>query len=70
METLNAFQHLSSMTEMIDYLVKLQADRDMWKSNFRDFFADVNEQIHFENWERLKSDVAEYRKLLDGEAGK
>lgn len=70
METSNAFKNLSSMVEMVDYLTQLQKDRDMWKSNFRDFYADVHEQIHFENWEKLKLDVAEYRKLLDDKEGK
>jgi hypothetical protein len=70
MGTLNSFEKLSSMVEMVDYLVKLQADRDMWKSNFRDFYADVSEQIDFENWEQLKKDVAQYKQLLDTDEGK
>ena len=31
METSNAFKNLSSMVEMIDYLVKLQKERDDYK---------------------------------------
>ena len=69
METSNAFKNLSSMVEMVDYLAQLQNNRDMWKSNFRDFYADVSEQIKFENWERLKKDVAEYGKLLEEKDG-
>jgi hypothetical protein len=70
MEQSNALKNLSSMVEMVDYLVQLHADRDKWKSYFRDFYADVNEQIAFENWDKLKFDVEQYRKLWDGEAGK
>jgi hypothetical protein len=31
METSNAFKNLSSMVEMVDYLVQLQAERDDYK---------------------------------------
>jgi hypothetical protein len=31
METSNAFKNLSSMVEMVDYIVQLQADRDDYK---------------------------------------
>jgi hypothetical protein len=40
METSNAFQHLSSMTEMVDYLVKLQADRDQYKKLYEECFKE------------------------------
>jgi hypothetical protein len=69
METSNAFKNLSLMVKMMDYLVQLQTDRDMWQSNFRSFYADVSEQINFENWERLKLDVVEYGKLLNNKDG-
>lgn len=69
METSNAFKNLSSMVEMVDYLVQLQTSRDMWKSNFINFYSDVSEQINFENWERLKLDVVEYGKLIDNKDG-
>lgn len=33
MEQSNAFKNLSSMVEMVDYLVKLQAERDSYKKS-------------------------------------